>query len=276
MSIHPMPLQRESKVAPDVEQAVIRVENLHRTYDLGEVQVHALRGVSLAIGAGEFVAIMGASGSGKSTFMNLIGCLDRPTRGTYWLDGQDVSKLSKTELAHIRNRKIGFVFQGFNLLSRTSALENVELPLIYSSIPHEERLRRSREALRMVGLEGREEHHPAQLSGGQQQRVAIARALVNDPSILLADEPTGNLDSRTSVEIMEILQRLNQEQGLTIMLVTHEQDIARFARRSVLFRDGKIRRDTPVEERADAARVLLQIPKVVEEDEEEQDSGEES
>ena len=274
MSIQPMPLQQDSKVTHDASQAVIRVENLHKIYDLGEVQVHALRGVSMAMAAGEFVAIMGASGSGKSTFMNLIGCLDRPTRGNYWMDGQDVSRLSKIELAHIRNRKIGFVFQGFNLLSRTSALENVELPLVYSSIPHEERLRRSREALRMVGLEGREEHHPAQLSGGQQQRVAIARALVNSPSILLADEPTGNLDSRTSVEVIEILQRLNREQGLTIMMVTHEPDIARFAGRSVLFRDGKIRRDTPVENWADAAQVLLRLPKIVDEDEE--DGGEES
>jgi len=269
-----MPLQQDSKVTHDASQAVIRVENLHKIYDLGEVQVHALRGVSMAMAAGEIVAIMGASGSGKSTFMNLIGCLDRPTRGNYWMDGQDVSRLSKIELAHIRNRKIGFVFQGFNLLSRTSALENVELPLVYSSIPHEERLRRSREALRMVGLEGREEHHPAQLSGGQQQRVAIARALVNSPSILLADEPTGNLDSRTSVEVIEILQRLNREQGLTIMMVTHEPDIARFAGRSVLFRDGKIRRDTPVENWADAAQVLLRLPKIVDEDEE--DGGEES
>ncbi len=262
-----MQLKQALEVEREQARPVIQVENLHKTYDLGEVQVHALRGISLEIGAGEFVAIMGASGSGKSTFMNLIGCLDRPTRGTYWLDGQDVSKLSKMELAHIRNRKIGFVFQGFNLLARTSALENVELPLIYSSIPHEKRLERAREALRIVGLEGREDHHPAQLSGGQQQRVAIARALVNNPSILLADEPTGNLDSRTSVEIMEIFQRLNLEQSLTIMLVTHEPDIARFAKRTVLFRDGKIRRDMPVEERADAAQVLLRLPRVNEENE---------
>lgn len=261
-------LNHEHEVLHEYVEPVIKVENLHKTYDLGEVQVHALRGVSLEIRAGEFVAIMGASGSGKSTFMNLIGCLDRPTRGTYWLDGQDVSKLSKLELAHIRNSKIGFVFQGFNLLSRTSALENVELPLIYSSVSHEKRLERSREALRIVGLEGREDHHPAQLSGGQQQRVAIARALVNNPSILLADEPTGNLDSRTSVEIMEIFQRLNLQQGLTIMLVTHEADIARFAQRTVLFRDGKIRRDAPVENRGDAAQVLLQLPKINEEEDE--------
>jgi putative ABC transport system ATP-binding protein len=249
---------------------VIQVENLHKTYDLGEVQIPALRGVSLSVDPGEFVAIMGASGSGKSTFMNLIGCLDKPTRGRYLLDGQDVSKLPKEELAHIRNRKIGFVFQGFNLLPRTSALENVELPLIYSGVPREQRVKRVREALRSVGLEGREEHHSTQLSGGQQQRVAIARALVNNPAILLADEPTGNLDSRTGVEIMQIFQTLNDERNLTILLVTHESDIARFARRIVLFRDGKIPRDTPVENRADASRVLLTMPAVEEEEEEEE------
>jgi putative ABC transport system ATP-binding protein len=244
---------------------VIRVENIHKTYDLGEVQVHALRGVTLSIYPGEFVAIMGASGSGKSTFMNLIGCLDRPTRGRYYLEGQDVSEHSKKELAAIRNHRIGFVFQGFNLLPRTSAVENVELPLIYSGIAHKERVERAIEALRTVGLAGREEHHPAQLSGGQQQRVAVARALVNRPSILLADEPTGNLDSRTSVEIMEIFQRLNEERGLTILLVTHESDIARYAKRIVTFRDGKIRHDSRVEERAIAAEVLPTLPSVEEE-----------
>ena len=253
---------------------VIRVENLHRTYDLGEVQVHALRGISLTISAGEFVAIMGASGSGKSTFMNLIGCLDRPTRGRHVLDGQDVAKLSKRELAAIRNRKIGFVFQGFNLLPRTSALENVELPLIYCGVPHEARLERAREALKLVGLEGREEHHPSQLSGGQQQRVAIARALVNNPSILLADEPTGNLDSRTSVEIMEIFQRLNDEREITILLVTHEPDVSRFAKRIIMFRDGKVRWDTPVEDRAVASEVLQTLP-AIGEDEDEEDESEE-
>jgi putative ABC transport system ATP-binding protein len=257
-------------VIPKVGAApIIHVENLHKTYDLGEVQVHALRGISLDILPGEFVAIMGASGSGKSTFMNLVGCLDRPTRGRYFLGGQDVSTLSKRELARIRNRKIGFVFQGFNLLPRTSAVENVELPLIYSGVTHQERVERAREALRIVGLAGREEHHPAQLSGGQQQRVAIARALINNPSLILADEPTGNLDSRTSVEIMEVFQRLSKERTLTILLVTHEPDIARYANRVVLFRDGKVRRDEPVEERAEAAEVLKTLP-VIDEDEEEE------
>ena len=250
---------------------MIDVRNLHRTYDLGEVQVHALRGVSLNIQRGEFVAIMGASGSGKSTFMNLIGCLDRPTRGTYLLEGQDVSKLAKQDLARIRNRKLGFVFQGFNLLARTSALENVELPLIYSAVSHEERTERALEALKAVGLEGREEHHPSQLSGGQQQRVAIARALVNNPAIILADEPTGNLDSRTGVEIMQIFQRLNDERNITILLVTHETDIARFAKRVVLFRDGKVRRDTMLENRVDAGEVLVTMPWI--EDDEEEEAG---
>ena len=248
---------------------VIEVENLHKIYDLGEVQVHALRGISLTIWPGEFVAIMGASGSGKSTFMNLMGCLDRPTRGRYLLDGQDVAKLSKRELAAIRNRNIGFVFQGFNLLPRTSALENVELPLIYGGVPHEQRMQRAQESLKLVGLEGREEHHPSQLSGGQQQRVAIARALVNNPSILLADEPTGNLDSRTSVEIMEIFQRLNEERGITILLVTHEPDVARFAKRIIMFRDGKVRWDTAVEDRAVASEVLQTLPAIGEDDEDE-------
>ncbi len=260
-------LQAETEVR--VAAPLIQVENLHKTYNLGEVQVHALRGISLAVARAEFVAVMGASGSGKSTFMNLIGCLDRPSRGRYLLEGQDVSRLSSLELARIRNRKIGFVFQGFNLLPRTSALENVELPLIYSGMPHQERLDRAREALRSVGLEGREAHHPSQLSGGQQQRVAIARALVNRPAIMLADEPTGNLDSRTSVEIMQIFQRLNDEQNLTLLLVTHETDISRFAKRAVLFRDGKVRRDEPLESRADAADVLRTMPWLDEGEEEE-------
>jgi len=255
-----LPSALETEVRPGAPPPVIHVDNLHKTYDLGEVQVHALRGVSLFAERGEFVAIMGASGSGKSTFMNLVGCLDRPTRGRYLLEGQDVSTLSKRELAGIRNRKIGFVFQGFNLLARTSALENVELPLIYAGIPHEQRVERAHGALRAVGLEGREAHHPSQLSGGQQQRVAVARALVNNPSIILADEPTGNLDSRTSVEIMEVFQRLNEERDITILLVTHEMDISRYAKRMVIFKDGKVRRDSLVENRLDAAEEFRKLP----------------
>jgi putative ABC transport system ATP-binding protein len=243
-----------------VEQPVIRLENVHKIYDLGEIQVQALRGVSLAVSEGEFVAVMGPSGSGKSTVMNILGCLDRPTRGHYYLDGVDVSGMSKTELARIRNRKLGFVFQQFNLLSRTSALENVELPTVYAGISPEERTKRARESLTRVGLADRAGHHPSQLSGGQQQRVAIARALVNRPAILLADEPTGNLDSRTSVEIMQILQTLNDEQGLTIVLVTHEQDIAQFAKRTLEFRDGKLRRDNLVQGRLVAREVLQTLP----------------
>src|ERR671916_1891249 len=214
---------------------VIRLEGVHKTYSMGDVEVHALRGVSLEITAGEFVAIMGASGSGKSTMMNIVGCLDRPTRGTYVLDGQDVSSLSKDERADIRSRKLGFVFQGFNLLSRTSALENVELPMLYANVEASERRRRAVEALHSVGLAGREQNHPNQLSGGQQQRVAIARSLVNDPTLILADEPTGALDSRTSVEVMEIFQRLNRERRITLVLVTHEPDIAAYADRVVVF-----------------------------------------
>jgi len=245
----------EGKAGP-----VIRLEDVAKTYDLGEVQVHALRGVSLEIGRGEFVAIMGASGSGKSTLMNILGCLDKPTRGRYFLGGVDVSGMSKVELARIRNRKLGFVFQQFNLLSRTSALENVELPTVYAGIAPEERTRRAREALGRVGLAEREGHYPSQLSGGQQQRVAIARALVNNPQIVLADEPTGNLDSRTSVEIMDILQRLNEEQGLTVVIVTHEMDIAHYAKRAIEFRDGRILRDQPIEKRLIAREVLPTLP----------------
>ena len=240
-------------------QFVIEARDIHKTYQLGETQVHALRGVSVEIRHGEFVAIMGASGSGKSTFMNILGCLDKPTSGQYLLEGTAVAQLGKRELAAIRNRKIGFVFQGFNLLARTTALENVELPTLYARMSKEERHQRAREALGMVGLSERSGHFPSQLSGGQQQRVAIARALVNRPSILLADEPTGNLDSRTSVEVMEILQSLNQ-QGLTIVLVTHEHDIAQFTRRSIVFRDGKIRRDEPIAQPARASEVLKTMP----------------
>jgi putative ABC transport system ATP-binding protein len=246
--------------APDqARRPVIRIEGVHKYYDLGETKVHALRGIDLEIQPGEFVAVMGSSGSGKSTLMNLLGCLDKPTSGRYLLDGIDVSQLDKKTLAHIRNRKLGFVFQGFNLLARTTALENVELPTLYAQLPKEERLDRARKALEMVGLGERVEHFTSQLSGGQQQRVAIARALVNRPSILLADEPTGNLDSRTSVEIMQILQELN-ERGLTIVLVTHEPDIAQFAKRIVVFRDGKIRKDEQIEKRPHAADVLSKMP----------------
>jgi len=241
------------------ENAVIGVEDVHKYYDLGETRVHALRGVSVEVRRGEFVAIMGASGSGKSTFMNMLGCLDRPSSGRYLLEGIDVSEHDKKALALIRNQKIGFVFQGFNLLARTTALENTELPTLYTKIDKNERRKRAVEALAMVGLADRAEHFPSQMSGGQQQRVAIARALVNRPSILLADEPTGNLDSRTSVEIMEIFQNLN-DKGLTIVLVTHEQDIAQFAKRVLVFRDGKIRKDDPVVGGPRASEVLKVLP----------------
>jgi putative ABC transport system ATP-binding protein len=239
--------------------ALLRVEDAHKYYDLGETRVHALRGVSLEIQRGEFVAIMGASGSGKSTFMNILGCLDRLSSGKYLLEGSDVSGHDKKALALIRNEKIGFVFQGFNLLARTTALENTELPTLYSRIDKSERRKRAADALAMVGLAGRAQHFPSQMSGGQQQRVAIARALVNRPSILLADEPTGNLDSRTSVEIMEVFQGLN-DIGLTIVLVTHELDIAQFAKRVLVFRDGKIRKDDPVLNRPKASEVLRTLP----------------
>jgi len=240
-------------------EGLILVQDVHKYYELGETRVHALRGVSVEIARGEFVAIMGASGGGKSTLMNILGCLDKPSAGRYLLENIEVSSLSKRELAAIRNHKIGFVFQGFNLLSRTTALENVELPTLYARISKAEGEKRSREALALVGLGDRVAHFPSQLSGGQQQRVAIARALVNQPSILLADEPTGNLDSRTSVEIMDIFQKLNDD-GLTIVLVTHELDIARFAKRSIQFRDGKIRRDEAIQNRPAASEVLKNLP----------------
>src|ERR1700756_4935455 len=248
-------------------EPVIQLDNIHKTYSMGDVQVHALRGVSLTIREGEFVAIMGASGSGKSTTMNILGCLDRPTKGTYVLDGQDVSQMSKDERADIRSRKIGFVFQGFNLLSRTSALENVELPMLYAGVNSKERHARAMASLAAVGLAGREQNHPNQLSGGQQQRVAVARALVNEPALILADEPTGNLDSRTSVEVMEIFQRLNRERGITLVLVTHEPDIAQYAQRIVVFKDGKIRKDYQVEDQRDAAEELRNLPTIEDEDE---------
>ncbi|MBI4467579.1 MAG: ABC transporter ATP-binding protein [Acidobacteria bacterium] len=238
---------------------MIRLEDIHKVYDLGEVKIPALRGVSLDVRPGEFVAIMGASGSGKSTLMNLIGCLDRPTAGRYFLEGEDVAGFSSAERARIRNRKIGFVFQQFNLLARTSGLENVELPMLYAALPAPQRHERARAVLRLVGLEGREDHHPSQLSGGQQQRVAIARALVNNPAILLADEPTGNLDTRTSGEIMELLERLNAQQNLLVVLVTHEADIAAHARRIVFMRDGRLLRDLPVGGRADVLEAVHHV-----------------
>jgi putative ABC transport system ATP-binding protein len=219
---------------------VIRVEDLHKTYHMGDVEVPALRGVNLTIDRGEFVAVMGSSGSGKSTFMNILGCLDRPTSGKYFLEGKEVGSLTPDEWAYIRNKRIGFVFQGFNLLARTTALENVELPMMYNGFAGKQRYERAVEVLSLVGLEERLDHTSNQLSGGQQQRVAIARALVNRPSLVLADEPTGNLDSATSAEIMSLFQRLNAEQSITVVLVTHERDIAEYARRRVVFRDGVI------------------------------------
>lgn len=225
-------------------EPLIQVRDLVKIYHLGEVEVEALRGISLSIEQGEFVAIMGASGSGKSTFMNILGFLDQPTRGEYLLEGRSGANLSRDELAEIRNQEIGFVFQGFNLLSRTSAIENVQLPLIYAQVPSKKRKQLAEQALSAVGLQGRFHHHPSQLSGGEQQRVAIARALVNRPSILLADEPTGNLDSKTSQEILTIFQRLNQETGITIVMITHEQDIAAYGKRKILFRDGKVVEDS--------------------------------
>lgn len=248
-----------------MNQSVIHLENIHKVYDTGAVRVHALQGVSLEIRQGEFVAIMGSSGSGKSTLMNVLGCLDRPTSGTYLLDGLDVSTLGKDERADIRNRKIGFVFQGYNLLRRTTAIENVELPLIYAGANAAERTRRSRLALAVVGLADREDNAPNELSGGQQQRVAIARALVNGPSLLLADEPTGNLDSRTSVEIMSVFQQLNEQAGLTIVLVTHEPDIAQYAKRMIVMRDGLITKDEAIRDRRNAAADLARMTPVVEE-----------
>jgi putative ABC transport system ATP-binding protein len=244
---------------PDTEP-LISLSHIHKIYKMGDVEIHALHGISLEINPGEFVAIMGASGSGKSTTMNIIGCLDKPTRGHYYLENQDVSTLSKDELADIRNSKIGFVFQGFNLLSRTSALENVELPMLYLGVKTAERLRRAKEALELVGLGDRLHNMPNQLSGGQQQRVAIARALVNKPTIILADEPTGNLDSRTSIEVMGVFQYLNREHGITIALVTHESDIAEYTKRVVVFKDGRIKRDQLVANPRSAEEELEKLP----------------
>ncbi|PYO46265.1 MAG: macrolide ABC transporter ATP-binding protein [Candidatus Rokuibacteriota bacterium] len=241
---------------------IMVTDGLTKDYHLGPHTVHALRGVSVDIERGAFIAVMGPSGSGKSTFMNLLGCLDTPTRGRYLLDDDDVAGLSRDALARIRSAKLGFVFQQFNLLPRTSALDNVTLPLLYAGIPARERRTRARERLAQVGLADREHHHPSQLSGGQQQRVAIARALVNDPAVVLADEPTGNLDTRTSIEILALLQRLN-EAGLTIVLVTHEPDIAMHAGRTLTFRDGRLLRDDPVSSPRDAAAQLALLEEEV-------------
>jgi putative ABC transport system ATP-binding protein len=249
----------------DANPAVVRLSDVRKTYRTGEMEVHAVRGVSLDIRCGEFVALMGSSGSGKSTLMNILGCLDRPTAGNYLLDGTDVSQLDRDQLADIRNGKLGFVFQSFNLLPRTSALENVELPLLYGKhqLTNQQLRERAERVLASVGLNGREDHHPSQLSGGQQQRVAIARALINDPEVLLADEPTGNLDSRTSVEIMGIFQALN-DRGITVIMVTHEPDIAAYARRNVVMRDGLVRSDIEVSSRMIAT---VELEKIVTADE---------
>jgi putative ABC transport system ATP-binding protein len=245
-------------------EPVIRVKDLVKTYHVGEVTVRALRGANLEVHPGEFIAVTGPSGSGKSTLMHILGCLDRPTSGQYFLDGKDVSRMSKDDLAAVRNHKIGFVFQGFNLLSRTTALDNVELPLLYNTgknkLKAAERHKRAMEALSAVGLAERFHHYPNQLSGGQQQRVAIARSLINRPSIILADEPTGNLDTRTSVEVMGIFQKLNIERGITIVLITHEMDIAEYGTRLVRFRDGKIQLDQKIAHRRDAAQELAKLP----------------
>jgi len=243
-------------------ETVIAVRDLVKTYQVGDIEVKALRGATLEVHPGEFVAVTGPSGSGKSTFMHIVGCLDKPTSGQYLLDDQDVSRMSKDALAAVRNKKIGFVFQGFNILARTSALDNVELPLLYGNngMKTAERHKRATEMLELVGLGNRTDHHPNQLSGGQQQRVAIARALINNPSILLADEPTGNLDTRTSIEVMGIFQRLNQERGITVVLITHEVDIAEYGTRTVTFRDGQVVADKSVARRRQAQEELAALP----------------
>jgi putative ABC transport system ATP-binding protein len=240
--------------------AVIEIKNLVKDYRLGDVPVHVLKGISFEIERGDFVAIMGPSGSGKSTLMNILGCLDKPTSGSYRLDGISVGEMNRDQLAEIRNKKIGFVFQQFNLLARTSAAENVELPLMYTDMPAHERHERAMKALLSVGLAGREEHQPSQLSGGQQQRVAIARSLVNDPRIILADEPTGALDSRTSLEIIAIFQRLNREQGITMIVVTHDPDVATYANRNIHFKDGKLQLDERIAKPGEAQKDLEQLP----------------
>ncbi len=239
-----------SQLPEQHETELIRIRDLHKVYKMGDIEVEALCGINLTIERREFIAVTGSSGSGKSTFMNILGCLDRPTSGEYFLEGQDVSALSSDEWAYIRNRKIGFVFQGFNLLHRTSAVENVELPMMYNGFQVKERRQRALEVLKLVGLAERSHHLPNQLSGGQQQRVAVARALVNRPALILADEPTGNLDTKTSVEIMELFQNLNRKEGITVVLVTHEPDIAGYAERQIVFRDGLIISDTRKRQRA--------------------------
>ncbi len=251
-----------------MDSALIRIEHLHKTYHMGDNHVHALRGISLEIARGSLVAIMGASGSGKSTLMNIVGCLDKPSSGKYYLDGVDVGALERDQLADIRNRKVGFVFQQFNLLARTSALENVELPLLYSEADRHTFKDRALQSLASVGLADRADHHPSQLSGGQQQRVAIARSLINDPQLILADEPTGALDSRTSVEIMGIFQRLNREKGITVVLVTHEPDIAHYSNRIIQFKDGHVVSDEAVANPRNAEKELAEMPEIVEEEEE--------
>jgi putative ABC transport system ATP-binding protein len=263
--------QSERSVDTRNGHTIIQLERIHKVYPMVDFEVHALRGISLVVKRGEFVAIMGPSGSGKSTMMNIIGCLDHPTRGRYFLEDANVSAMPKPALADIRNKKIGFVFQNLNLIPRTSAIENVELPLVYAGVSARECIRRAREALSNVGLTDREQSMPNQLSGGQQQRVAIARALVNNPSIILADEPTGSLDSRTSVEVMEIFQRLKRERNLTIVIVTHEPNVAQYAERIVLFRDGRVQRDTMVENRKNALEILRNLPPEVEEEDYEED-----
>jgi putative ABC transport system ATP-binding protein len=252
----------ENTVQPAATPSVIATRQLVKTFVVGDHQVRALRGVDIDVPRGEFLAVTGPSGSGKSTFMHIVGCLDRPTSGQYLLDGQDVSTMSKNELAEVRNRRIGFVFQGFNLLSRTTALDNVELPMLYSGKTQKtaERHKLAGEMLAAVGLGDRLTHFPNQLSGGQQQRVAIARALINNPSILLADEPTGNLDTRTSIEVMGLFQRLNEERGITVVLITHEHDIAEYGTRIVSFRDGHIVNDRKVARRRTAAEELALLP----------------
>ena len=253
-------MSESTPAATDAGVPVLRAENLVKTYVMGDNEVRALRGVSVAVHRGDFIAVRGPSGSGKSTFMNIMGCLDRPTSGRYFLNGTDVSSLDRDALARIRNREIGFVFQGFNLLPRTTALENVEVPLIYGPLPRGERDARALESLARVGLADRARHFPTQLSGGQQQRVAIARALVTHPSLVLADEPTGNLDSRTALEIMSLLQKLNREEGLTVVVVTHEPDIAAFMSRSLVFKDGHLTSDVLNPAPLDAARELAALP----------------